>query len=303
MALHCLLVVNMIPFELERVLSNEGLKPSGRLIRQNTAGIIRYHVEGDNNAKANGWIHLFDGGANFGSWATGQSGTWFEEGAVKLDKNEIQRRKQVANESIRSIQNEAANKAKWIIENAKPCHDNNAYLTRKQVKSFGLYVYKDAAVVPIFNIDGKIRSAQFINDDGTKTFLGGGEIEGCFFVIGWKSCGVTVICEGYSTGATIHQATGLPVIIAFNSGNLPHVAKRIRAKLGKTASIIIAADNDRELAIRKPKVGNIGVKKGYEAAMRSRGHLIYPSFNEGEHGSDFNDLGEERTKKIFDRIV
>ena len=30
--------------------------------------------------------------------------------------------------------------------------------------------------------------------------------------------------EGYSTGATIHAATGATVVCAFNAGNMPDVA-------------------------------------------------------------------------------
>lgn len=293
----------MIPHELERVLCSEGLKPSGRLIKQNGIGIIRFHVEGDNRAKANGWIAFFEGGANFGSWSTGQKGTWFEDGAVKVDREEVQRRTKVAREQIKSLQDEAASKATWILNNSTTANDSNEYLTRKRVRSYGLKSYKGALVVPAYNIEGKLRTLQFISDDGTKSFLSGGEIEGCFFVIGWRKCGAVVICEGYSTGATIHQATGLPVIVAFNSGNLPVVAKGIRKKVGARCVIVIASDNDRLLAEKKPKVGNVGIKKGFDAANACGGSLIYPVFEQGESGSDFNDIGEERTSKIFSRFI
>jgi len=52
-----------------------------------------------------------------------------------------------------------------------------------------------------------------------------------------------VVCEGYATGATIHEATGLAVIVAFDAGNLLPVARFFREKKPDWL-IVIAADND-----------------------------------------------------------
>lgn len=46
----------------------------------------------------------------------------------------------------------------------------------------------------------------------------------------WKNSEIdqVVVTEGYATGASIHEATGARVIVAFNAGNLLPVAKQIK---------------------------------------------------------------------------
>ncbi|MFC7556311.1 hypothetical protein ACFQU7_34900 [Pseudoroseomonas wenyumeiae] len=34
-----------------------------------------------------------------------------------------------------------------------------------------------------------------------------------------------LVAEGYATGATLHEATRLPVVVAFNAGNLAAAAE------------------------------------------------------------------------------
>ena len=53
-----------------------------------------------------------------------------------------------------------------------------------------------------------------------KDFCSGGRVAGCFFTLADKADGPLVICEGYATGASIHEATGHSVICCMNSGNL-----------------------------------------------------------------------------------
>jgi len=45
-------------------------------------------------------------------------------------------------------------------------------------------------------------------------------------VIGEPSASNKILMtEGYATGATLHELTGLPVVVAFHAGNLPVVAE------------------------------------------------------------------------------
>lgn len=290
-----------IPYELESAMRSEGIAISGNL-RETKTGFIRFDVDGDKPNSQNGWIRFFGDGANFGSFKLGISASWFDSGAVKVSKKEIQQRNAARQKEQAISYADAAKKAVYIFNKSIDidCHQ---YLTKKGILNHGLKSYKGALVVPIFNNCGKLTSLQFIDNTGCKRFLSGGEIDGCYSIIGWRKCGIVVICEGWATGATIHEATGLPVVVAFNSANLPKVAKNIRLRTGNRVMIIIAADNDKNLSIRRPDIGNIGIKKGYEAASISRGHLLYPIFSESESGSDFNDLGKIKTAKIFKRIV
>ena len=66
--------------------------------------------------------------------------------------------------------------------------------------------------------------------DGSKFFEQDGAISGGMFVLGEiDPDGVFLIGEGYSTMATCHEATDLPAVVAFNSSNVPKVAKVLRA--------------------------------------------------------------------------
>ena len=63
-------------------------------------------------------------------------------------------------------------------------------------------------------------------DGPDKLFLKGGRKAGL-----WHWCGdpanapALLLCEGYATGASIHAATGRPVAVAFDCGNLVQVAR------------------------------------------------------------------------------
>ena len=41
---------------------------------------------------------------------------------------------------------------------------------------------------------------------------------------------IVLVAEGYATAASLHMATGFPVAVAFDAGNLVHVAKALRAR-------------------------------------------------------------------------
>ena len=62
---------------------------------------------------------------------------------------------------------------------------------------------------------------QKIEADGSKRFQNGGRVAGGHYLIGDVGNGGTLlIAEGFATAATLHEMTDLPVIVAFNAGNL-----------------------------------------------------------------------------------
>src|SRR3546814_20613121 len=73
----------------------------------------------------------------------------------------------------------------------------------------------------------------------------------------FRSNGPFIVCEGYSTGASLLKITGRPVVIAFNAGNLELVATALREKY-PDARMAIAADDDHKLE-GKP-IGNVDRK-------------------------------------------
>lgn len=176
--------------------------------------------------------------------------------------------------------------------------DNHPYLQRKGVMAFGMRIGKwrngaDALLVPMHNIDGHLVSLQaiFANDNPElgrdKDYLPGGQRRGSFHLIGGKPFGanaVLVVCEGYATGASIHQATGYPVAVAFDAGNLVTVARDMRQLFG-AATIVVAADDDNWTK------DNPGIHHARQAASAASAIIAVPKFESLDgKPTDFNDL-------------
>ncbi|MDQ6961998.1 MAG: DUF927 domain-containing protein, partial [Mariprofundaceae bacterium] len=146
-------------------------------------------------------------------------------------------------------------------------------------------------------IDGELTSLQFIQANGDKRFLKDGQIKGGFHLIGTPSKRL-IVCEGYATACTIHEATGEAVATAFNAGNLSPVVKALRLKFPEL-SLVVAADNDHKKEAEGK--GNAGLTKGKEAADLGNATLVHPPKH--IEGSDFNDMAKEGgldvVKKVF----
>ncbi|MGI8425282.1 MAG: AAA family ATPase [Actinomycetota bacterium] len=180
---------------------------------------------------------------------------------------------------------EAREEAGVIWKASKPAPSDHPYLVAKGVKPHGLRVHEGALVIPVRD-GAELHSLQFIGPEGNKRFLIGGRVVGCYFSIGRpKDAAVLCICEGYATGASIHEATGYPVVLALNAGNLLPVAKAMRKRF-TDLRLIVCGDDDAKTA------GNPGRTKATEAAQAVGGAAAFPSFGEArpESLSDFNDL-------------
>lgn len=166
------------------------------------------------------------------------------------------------------------------LEATQPPIADHAYLKCKGIQPHGAKVYhgsltiggmdcNDALMIPMM-LGGAISSLQFINCEGQKRFLSGGEKGG--YLIGEIEAGRPIcISEGFATGASIHEATGYQVLIAFDAGNLLKMAKEVRAAYPE-ARIVLCADDD--------ELGT-GQRKATEAAQAVGGLLAIPVFNEG----------------------
>lgn len=162
------------------------------------------------------------------------------------------------------------------------------YALEKRIDPIGVRFDREnsAMIIPVRNVQGELRSLQFIipNDNGTqfiKRFLPGGQKKGNFFMFGKPVNGrPLVIVEGYATGASVYEATFWPVVVAFDAGNLMSVAQVIRWNY-PNVEMIIGADADE-----------IGLKKAKLAAATVGAKIVYPFFPsaEGENIKDWNDL-------------
>jgi len=167
------------------------------------------------------------------------------------------------------------------------------YLARKGVQAHGLRFAPDGCVlVPLRDAAGALWNLQRIAPErpaeGTdKLFLKGGRKSGLWHWCGDPAgAGVLLIAEGYATAASVHQATGRPVAVAFDAGNLAHVAKALRQQY-RAALLVLCGDDD---AATEARTGtNTGRVKAEAAARTVRGLAVFP---EGlpDGGSDFNDM-------------
>lgn len=257
--------------------------------------------DGDPQDEA-GWYVLHNDGklyaGAFGSWRSDVWETWCSKQKHLSNTEKRNRKKFIAQAKARfqeakaERRAQAVEKAKGILSKAQAA-ENHPYLANKQIKSFGLKISKRGdLLIPVHDLQGRLFGLQTINSEGDKKFITGSDISGHFCKIPGDE--QLIICEGYATGASIHEATGGTVFCAFNANNLKPVAAAIR-KAYPNEKIIIAADND-QFTGADPLHGapeNPGKTKGEEAARWNVCFLTWPEFEESDLAdkpTDFNDL-------------
>lgn len=182
------------------------------------------------------------------------------------------------------------------------------YLQRKGVQAHGVRFLRDGTLlVPMRDAAGELHNLQRIaprpptEDEQArglteKRFLPGGRKRGLFHVIG-LACnasaapGPVLMAEGYATAATLHEASGLPAVVAFDAGNLAAVAEAMPARF-PGARFLVCADHDAGTEARSGK--NPGREGADKAArkLRALGCDAAVLLPEGlpSGGTDFNDL-------------
>lgn len=248
--------------------------------------VTRFPAPGKRPGTDAAWCLLFpdQAGGCFGDWSTGERFTWQAaepENAAERKRwqAQIQQAQAKAERDRQRQHDEAATRAAKKWDGAAPADADHPYLKAKGIKPHGARQAGDRLLVPVYNAAGEMRSIQAIGQDGKKRFETGGAITGNYFPIA-KPDGVILIAEGMATAASLHEATGHAVAVAFNAGNLKPVAEAIRAKL-PDIDIIIAADDDRNTD------GNPGITKAEDAAQATGAKVATP----GQPG-DFNDLAK-----------
>lgn len=191
-------------------------------------------------------------------------------------------------EAKRQAQAETAARAQREWEAARPADPNHPYLTRKGVPAYNLRQEGERLVVPLYH-QGQLVNLERIATNGDKRGMKGARKKGAYTLIGRLSADApcVYVCEGWATGASLHRATGVPVVCAMTANNLALVASEIRAKFGPDIQILIAGDEDRD------QEGNPGRLAALKAAEKSRGAAIFPAKPAGIADSakwDFNDL-------------
>ena len=216
----------------------------------------------------------------FGCWKSMEKNvTWCYRGAEMSARERedhetrmAQIRRKVNEDRERAHAQAREEVAKVWAEAKEP--ENHPYLKKKGVKAYGIRMHKGELLIPYRDQNGLLHSIQKITASGDKWNWTGGEVSGHYHTI--EGTGKTAyLCEGYATGATIHEATGATVYIAFSAGNLKEVSPLL------PDNVIVAADNDTETK------GNPGLT----AAMETGRNWVIPK---GTAGTDFNDLAMEK---------
>ena len=276
-----------------------------------------YRFSGKGKSKSNeaGWCVLFEDGMGgcFGDWSSGLDEIWHAKQGKSLsqteratpDRNIKEARKHTAKKK-KQRQDVAANRAALIWSNAKPAPQKHAYLVQKGIKAHGMRMHGNGQLLVPVCLEGReVISLQFIPSDSNlkKKFLSGSRTKGGYYCLGKiEDAGTLCIAEGFATAASIHEATGYPVVIAFNTGNLGQVAKTMRDKRPES-TIIICADDDVDTK------GNPGMTYANKAALTVGAKVAYPDFGHQrpEGMTDFNDVaahvGLEAVKQAINAAI
>jgi len=254
----------------------------------------RFPGIGKRKGNTAGWCKLFDDGLGgcFGDWSSGFSENWqakrdrsFSYAEREAFKRRVQESRTQAEVKRKEECAEASEIALKIWNSAEPAMFHE-YLRCKQVLPLGIRVDQHNNLLIPLTDGNDIHTLQFIQPDGTKRFLKGGKTRGMFYQIKpLAEPEKLLICEGFATGATLYMNTKLPVMVAFNSGNLKPVAIAAR-KRWPDAELIIAGDDDRE------NDGNPGATKARQAAIATSALVALPIWprDAPKHLTDFNDL-------------
>ena len=254
--------------------------------------IHRFNPKGHRDG-ASAWYVLHSDGVaagSFGCWREGLQSTWCAKSDKTMTSAERDAHKQRikvmkaqrdADETARH-QDEADKAAiRWYGASSAFSHP---YLVRKGVHAYGIRQDGHTLLIPLRDTAGKLHSLQTITPDGEKRFKG--RMKGCYHPIGGKPPEVClVIAEGYATGASIYEATGWPVAVSFNAGNVGLVAAALH-KAYPALTLVMAADDDHLTP------DNPGLTAARQAALAVGGFVVVPQFPPGRpnKATDFNDL-------------
>jgi putative DNA primase/helicase len=200
----------------------------------------------------------------------------------ELTKEDLAAIREAHKEAERKLKEERAREAKqaasWaaiVWSQCQPCEEHE-YLTRKGIASHGLRLMTGtdgmvfqglddsnfyrlsqadgALVVPMHDQHGNVSGIQFIYPRGHKRakkierdkefWPSGMAMGGTFGLVGpVQRNGILLLCEGYATAASLHEATGLSVAYAFSANNLIKAGKILR-KAYPRLRLLFCADDD-----------------------------------------------------------
>jgi putative DNA primase/helicase len=293
-------------------LQSYGLLVDG-FLSTGTTKPVRVKTEDDSREKR-GWYWLNEVMIDGGTYIVGAYGIYHGADSgkqtIKINREgkpvtidpalrEAMKARQAENikrmKAMRAEEAERAAREAGRVWHAYVAEGRSDYLTRKNVGAHGVRFDPNGhgtMLVPMLDVRGKVHGLQIIRgkNRGKKLekqyFPAGLAKQGHFHLIGGMPTWIVLVAEGYATAASLFEATGLPVAVAFDAGNLVHVAGELH-KHYKRAKILVCADDDYLTA------GNPGVTSASTAALAVGGAFVAPVFaadRAGQKITDFNDL-------------
>ncbi len=224
---------------------------------------------------------------------TGIDMQWKSKG-YRLEPGEKERMLAEAGSNLRAradallqVQEQAAERVRLQMAELLPAAQPTPYMQAKGIApQAGVFTDRDGkrTCVPVVDADGRQWSMQYIEENGARRFAQDGRRDGCFHAVGGLDAlaraPALVIGESYATASSLSQSLGFATVAAFESGNLPAVAKALHARF-PDKPVVIAADDDRHLELTQGI--NPGKAKAREAARSTGGTVLLPVFAAGEN--------------------
>lgn len=288
--------------------------------------IHRYKVEGDRGGEFSGAYCIFTDGLPAGfvqDWRKDIKQDWkFDTSGFKDEQRKYfnsdefrikaQNAKKEREKKLKQAQVKASEMARIRWENLKSADESHPYFQRKQVNSYGIRINTEtnALAVPLRDIQGNVKSLQWIFPNGDKRFFEGTSIDGLFFSIALDTLKdgdnqPILVGEGYATVAKVYELTNMPVVAAISCYHLVNIGKILRQKY-PDRKIFILADDDKKTELTRGF--NPGLREAQKALKEAKlNAVIAPPFASPDDGSDWDDFvlkyGDEITTKVLDEYI
>ena len=260
-----------------------------------------YGTKGKNDK---GWYRLFAEpvvAGSFGLWGSeGFRQKWSQVNKRELTTEErrefavaVKKAREENDRITREKQEAAAKKAQATYQAAFTNDiDRHPYVERKEIVPIGARITRDGRlIIPVRDSKGKTISAQYISEDGVKKFEYESTTKGGYASVNKGGIKPSVniplvICEGWATACSIHEATGYPVVAGLSSKGVIDAAHILRGKFGFDIPIIVCAEDDWT------NKTNVGYEDARRAAIETGSMFAAPEFGEDRKkgDTDFNDM-------------
>lgn len=172
-----------------------------------TSGVYRGYLDGH----PAGWYEDHRSADGQVNWTSTGNRTWDPARQIQERAMSAQRHWDRARETQAGYERMAARLSEQY-RRMPEATDAHPYLQRKGVPAMpGLRLDRyDNLIIPLQNIDNKLRILQYIKPDGSKLLKKDAEKSGNFFVVGGElhNGQPFIYAEGYATAATLHLASG-----------------------------------------------------------------------------------------------